>query len=63
MDNDGCMELVISADCCFGTTFSDCGVLDYDDPVAVYLLVEASKGGVKVSVEVYTTDGRRVSVL
>jgi len=44
VDNDGCMELVVSSDYCCGyyvvifdspTPVSDCGVLGYEDPVKV----------------------------
>jgi len=44
VDNDGCMEIVATPDCCYATSFvvfdsptpvSNCGVLGYDDPVKV----------------------------
>ena len=72
VDNDGCMEVVVSPYIGGGylaifdspTPVSDCGVLGYEDPVkveegytgGVYLIAEAGKGGIRVET------GRKVNV-
>jgi outer membrane protein assembly factor BamB len=88
VDNDGCMEIVVGPNSASGgsrfyvldspTPVSDCGVLEYDDPVkvgeegnigGVYLVVSPVKGGVNVEtgrrafVEIYTPEGRKVKGL